>query len=128
VGPAETQRPATAQATDGDVNGLGPAERGNGAVTARAGTSPLGIRRVAALVTAVACAAAVLAVCRWHSPENFFWFNSRSIPWSYLWTVALLAAVLLAVTAFLLRGLVAALAWVGGALLALSAIGLWEAF
>ncbi len=89
---------------------------------------PVAVRPLAGTVSALACAGCTLLVARWHSPENFFQFNAQSIPWSYLWSVALLAVVLFAAAAVLLRGLLTALAWVGGAALALSAVGLVEAF
>jgi hypothetical protein len=85
-------------------------------------------RALAALVSSVGCVGSLLIAVRWHSPENFFEFNSLSVPWSYMWSVALLALVLFAVTAWLVRGVVPALAWVGAALMALSAVGLVEAF
>ena len=85
-------------------------------------------RALAALLSSVGCAGSLLIAVRWHSPENFFEFNSLSVPWSYMWSVGLLALVLFAVTAWLVRGVVAALAWVGAALMALSGVGLVEAF
>ena len=89
---------------------------------------PVQVRLLAGTIAAVACAATTLLVARWHSPENFFQFNARSIPWAYLWSVALLSAVLFATAAVLLRGALTALAWVGGGLIALSATGLVESF
>ena len=85
-------------------------------------------RALAALLTSVGCVGSLLVAVRWHSPENFFEFNSLSVPWSYMWSVGLLALVLFAVTVWLVRGVVPALAWVGAALMALSGVGLVEAF
>ena len=85
-------------------------------------------RNLAALLSSVGCAGSLLIAVRWHSPENFFEFNSLSVPWSYLWSVGLLSLVLFAVTVFLVRGLVAGVAWFGAGLVALSALGLVEAF
>jgi hypothetical protein len=85
-------------------------------------------RTLAALLSSVGCAGSLLIAIRWHSPENFFEFNSLSVPWSYMWSVGLLALVLFAVTVFLVRGLVAGVAWFGAGLVALSALGLVEAF
>jgi hypothetical protein len=85
-------------------------------------------RTLAALLSSVGCAGSLLIAVRWHSPENFFEFNSLSVPWSYMWSVGLLAVVLFAVTVFLVRGLLAGVAWFGAGLVALSALGLVEAF
>ncbi len=89
---------------------------------------PVPVRLLAGTVAAATCAATALLVARWHSPENFFQFNTRSIPWAYLWSVGLLSAALFATAAVLLRGTLTALAWVGGGLIALSATGLVESF
>jgi len=89
---------------------------------------PVSGRSLAALLSAVGSAGSVLIAVRWHSPENFFEFNALSIPWSYTWSVVLLAVVLFATTGYLVRGFLAAVVWFGTALLALSALGLVEAF
>jgi hypothetical protein len=91
-------------------------------------TAPAPGRTLAAMLAAVGSAGCVLISVRWHSPENFFEFNAPSIPWSYLWSVALLAVVLFATTAWLVRSGLGATAWFGAALLGLSALGLVEAF
>jgi hypothetical protein len=91
-------------------------------------TQPSLGRTLAALLAAVGSAGSVLAVARWHSPENFFEFSSPSIPWSYLWSLALLGVVLFATTAWLVQGGLLATAWFGAALVGLSALGLVEAF
>jgi hypothetical protein len=88
---------------------------------------PLG-RTLGTLLSSVGCAGTLLIIVRWHSPENFFEFNSPSIPWSYMWSVGILALVLFATTAYLARGLLAGVAWFATALLALSAVGLVEGF
>jgi hypothetical protein len=85
-------------------------------------------RTLAALLSSVGCVGSLLIAVRWHSPENFFEFNSLSVPWTYMWSVGLLALVLFAVTVVLVRGVVAAVAWFGAALAALSGLGLVEAF
>jgi hypothetical protein len=89
---------------------------------------PTSGRTIAALLSAVLSAGSLLIAVRWHSPENFFEFNALSVPWSYTWSVALLALVFFVTTGYLVRGFVAAVAWFGAALLALSALGLIEAF
>jgi hypothetical protein len=94
---------------------------------ARARPEPLG-RALAALLASVGCAGTLLVAVRWHSPENFFEFNSLSIPWRYTWSLGIVALVLFATTAYLARGLLAAVAWFAAALLVLSAVGLVEAF
>jgi hypothetical protein len=85
-------------------------------------------RTLAALLSSVGCAGILLVAVRWHSPENFFAFNSPSVPWSYLWSLGIVALALFAVTAYLVRGLLAAAAWFAAALLALSVVGLVEGF
>jgi hypothetical protein len=89
---------------------------------------PVPVRPLAGMAAAVGCAGTALLVARWHWPEYFFQFNARSIPWAYMWSLALLSAALFAVAAVLLRGSLAASAWVGVSLLALSATGLVESF
>jgi len=91
-------------------------------------TGPAPGRTLAAMLAAVGSAGCVLIAARWHSPENFFEFNSPSIPWTYMWSLALLAAVLFGTTAWLVRSGLGATAWFGAALLVLSALGLVEAF
>lgn len=89
---------------------------------------PVPVRPLAGTAATIGCAGTALLVARWHWPEYFFQFNARSIPWAYMWSLALLSAVLFAVAAVLLRGSLTALAWVGVSLLALSATGLVESF
>lgn len=91
-------------------------------------TVPVEVRPLAGGVAATASAGLLILIGRWHSPENFFALNAQSIPWSYVWSIALLAAVCFATGAVLLRGLFIGLAWFGGALVALSVVGLVEGF